>query len=151
MPRYRLRTLLLLTAFVAVGVAAFKPFRPVVSVQSLVAVPAAEPYSNLEYHQFRLTIRNEGLLSIWLTPADATIPDQAWGSNAARREPTSIEIDIYDDCTKLAAGQTRVYDLAIRAEYEAFYLFINACDWRGRNGFANLGLYSTRVESDGEP
>lgn len=156
MRRYRLRTILLVTALVAVGIAALKPFEPAVSVHSLIAVPVAEPYSQApftgKYRQFRLTVRNDGRLSLWLTPNDTPVSDFSWLSDAAQREPTRVELDIYkDNCTKLAAGQTRVYDLVVHAEYEQFRLFVHARDWRGRDGYTHFGLHPTEPQNDGEP
>lgn len=135
----------------AVGIALFKPFAPKISVQSLVAVPVAVPFSNFpdRFRQFRLTVRNDGRLPIWLSPSDVPIPDDSWSN--AKGGPTRVEIGIYkDSCTKLAAGESRVYDLVVHAEYEQFRLWVHARDWRGRDGYTYLGIHKPTSKNDNE-
>lgn len=150
--RYRLRTLLLATAVVAISIALLKPFEPTISVQSLEVVPVAEPFSNFpgRFRQFRLTVRNDGRLPVWLMSPDVPIPDLSWSNPPGG--PTRVEIDIYKDrCTKLAAGGTRVYALVVHAEYEQFHLLVQARDWRGRDGYTYLGLHHCEPKSGSEP
>ena len=152
--QYRLRTLLLATAVVATAITIFKSFKPDVSIQSLAQVPVAEPYSKFpgKFRQLRLTVRNDGRLPIWLTPNDLLVPDYAWESNAATGDPTFVELEIYKDkCTKLAAGESRVYDLVLHAEYEQFRLGTLARDWRGRDGYRHLGFHEIPRSDFGEP
>ena len=156
MRRYRLRTLLLVTALVAVGIATFKPFEPNISVPSVLAVPVAEPYSNApltgKYRQFRISVQNDGRLPVWLTPNDTLVPDYAWESVAALRDPTYVDLDIYgDNCTKLGAGQSRVYDVVVHAGYRRFRLGIQARDWRGRDRYKHLGFHEIPRQDSGEP
>ena len=156
MRRYRLRTLLLVTALVAVGIATFKPFEPSISVPSMIAVPVAEPYFSPplagRYRQFQVFVRNDGLLPVWLAPNDTLVPDHAWESIATLRDPTYVDLDIYEDkCTKLGAGQSRVYDVVVHAGYERFRLGIQARDWRGRDAYRHLGFHEIPGQNYGEP
>lgn len=118
----------------------------------MVTAPFAAPFSHLDgrYRQIRLTVRNDGRLPIWLRPNDTLIPDDS--SFVPASGPTYVQLDIYkDDCTKLAAGNTRTYDIALHADYEEFRLFVYARDWRGRDGYVYLGQHDTDLRKRGKP
>lgn len=118
----------------------------------MVTTPVAEPFSYFDgkFRQLQLTVRNDGLLPVWLRPNDIAISDDSWFAPVGG--PTYVEVDIYkDDCTKLAAGNTRTYDVVVHAEYEEFRLFVHARDWRGRDGCAYLGQHDTDLRKSGEP
>lgn len=145
--KFRLRTLLLTTAFAAIGIATFRPFTPSVSILSIVPTPVSKPYSSFDgkYRQYKLTLQNDGHLPVWLRPGDTTISDFTWLSVAD--ESTEVDINIYqDECTKLSAGRTRTYRVVVDAKFEEFRLFVHARDWRGRDGYDYLGKHRTDPE-----
>ncbi|WP_236621114.1 hypothetical protein [Rhodopirellula sallentina] len=142
---------MLVTATVAVGIAAFKPFAPLVSIHSMVTTSVAEPFSHFDgkFRQFKLSVRNDGRLPVWLSPNDIPISDDSWFAPAGG--PTYVELDIdNDNCIKLAAGRARTYDVVMHAEYEDFRLFVHARDWRVRDGYTNLGRHDTDIGENGE-
>jgi hypothetical protein len=149
--RFRIRTLLLSTTAVAFVIVAFKPFTPPVSLKSMVTAPFPEPFSHLDgrYRQIRLTVQNDGRLPVWLRPSDSLNPDDSWWAPSGGA--TCVRLDIYkDDCTKLAAGETRTYDVALHSNYEKFRLFVYARDWRGHDGCVDLGQHDTDFRKRGE-
>ncbi|GAB5515431.1 MAG: hypothetical protein Rhob2KO_31560 [Rhodopirellula baltica] len=154
--RFRLRSLFIATAVAAIGIAVSRPLKPAISIESLAAVPATEPFTEFpgKYRQFTLTVKNDGSLPLWLTPNESPILDFPWLSFANQGHPTYVELEIdADDCAKLSAGETRVYNLVVHAEFKQFTLGVHARDWRGREGYTHLGFFETanavsREESD---
>ena len=135
--------------------AALKPLKPALSVETLIPVPGTEPYSKFpgRFQQFRFAVRNNGLLPLWLRPNDIPIPDESWHSNAAEGDPAYVGIYDWDDdnYTKLAPGNVRVYDLVIHAEFKQFHLSVDVRDWRGRDANKYFGLHDTGPHKSGEP
>lgn len=118
----------------------------------MVTASVAEPFSYFDgkFRQLQLTVRNDGRLPVWLRPNDIPISDDSWSALAGG--PIYVEVDIYkNECTKLAAGNTRTYDIVVHAKYEEFRLFVHARDWRGRDGYAYLGQHDTDLQKSGEP
>ncbi len=149
---FRLRSLLLIAILAAICFVAFKPLAPTIVVESIVPVPGTKPYSNFpgRFRQFRLTVRNIGMLPLWLSPNDLPISDDSW---LAKGESAYVAITGYNDRSKymkLAAGESRVYDLLVHAEYEHFRLFVDVRDWRRRDAYKFLGLHSTEPNTGGE-
>ncbi len=138
-----------------IAIAAFKPLKPAIVLESLVSVPSATPYSNFpgRFKQFQITVRNIGIFPVWLRQNDVAISDDSWLTNAAKGDSAYVAITSSNEnmYTKLAAGESRLYDLVIHAEHQEFRLFVDVRDWRSRNAYEFLGQHSTGPETGGGP
>ena len=139
--QYRLRSVLIATAIVAFTLAWLSPFTPSLTLSAPTEVDP-QPYWADRYREYEIDVTNSGRFPVWLSSIANPVPCLSWEFDAKHHDATLVSIDIWkNDCTKLSPGATRTFVLAVKRDFDAFNLSLEAKDWRGRSAWYNAGEF----------
>ncbi|WP_146440948.1 hypothetical protein [Crateriforma conspicua] len=149
MTRYRIATLLALTALVALAITWFRPFRPELRVFEIVDLDKRHSY-NADAKNYELTIANSGSSTIWVPGNDEPASDVTFESDPGTENYTFVNI-LFDDRApvRLDPGAGLTYDLYVTARFRNIDIGIDVADWRGRQAFFETPLRFVGDDADG--